>query len=160
MPRPCETCRHPKRERIERALVEGRAVAAIARKAGLSVDTVRRHAMNHLPKAMIPLNEARVAEHARTLLDRVEDLERRARVILDGAESSHVALGALRELRGIVELLGKVTGELRETPNVVVNVLGSREWTAIQGALFEELEAHPEIRFKIAQRLQAIGAGG
>jgi hypothetical protein len=46
--RPCETCQHVERARIDFLLARGETVAAIGRKFGLSVFTLRRHSENHI----------------------------------------------------------------------------------------------------------------
>jgi hypothetical protein len=46
--RPCETCQHAERARIDFLLARGETVAAIGRKFGLSVFTLRRHSENHI----------------------------------------------------------------------------------------------------------------
>ena len=56
------------------------------------------------------------ASKARSLLSQIEELTGRGRDILNKAEAAReyrTALGAMRELRGLFELLAKMTGELR-----------------------------------------------
>jgi hypothetical protein len=95
------------------------------------------------------LNEKQRAQHGQTLLERVEDLYARASTILEGAEQDGrhtVSLAAMRELRGIIELLGRLTGELDDRPQQVVNLLVAPEWLQIRAALLTALEAHPQAR--------------
>jgi hypothetical protein len=102
-----------------------------------------------------------------TALERIEDLYTRARAVLDAAESegkASLSLAAIREARGLVETLAKITGELDERSTMqVVNVMTSPEWVAIRLAVMEELAAFPEAAAAVAARLDglpALEAGG
>ena len=64
---------------------------------------------------MVKATEAGEVAHADSLLDQLQCLQRKALDILAGAEKAgdlRTALMALREARGTMELVGKVTGEL------------------------------------------------
>ena len=116
MPRPCTACRHPQREEIDRALVNGEPFRNIAKRFGTSSTAVFRH-KDHLPTALVKAHEAREVAHADDLLSHVRDLGERALRVLGAAEEAgdlRAATGAIREARGCLELLGKVTGELVE----------------------------------------------
>jgi hypothetical protein len=65
---------------------------------------------------------AEEAAQAETLLAQVQGLVKRATGILDRAERTgelQAALGAIREVRGCLELLGKLNGELRTGVNAI-----------------------------------------
>ncbi len=66
-----------------------------------------------------------------------------------------VALGAIREARGCLELLGKLAGELQE--GATVNVFVSAEWLQVQAVILTALEPHAEARFAVAAALGNIG---
>ena len=58
-------------------------------------------------------------EQGEKLLDQVQDLIGRAQGILSAAEARgehRTALMAIRETRGVLELLGRITGELNPPP--------------------------------------------
>ncbi len=61
------------------------------------------------------------------------------------------ALGAIREARGCVELLGKLAGELQDAPTV--NVFVSAEWLEVQTVILTALEPHADARFAVADAL-------
>ena len=94
---------------------------------------------------------------AETLVDRVERLYTRASRILDAAEAdghATVALSAVRELRGIVETLGRLTGELDDRPQVnVLNLVQSGDWQVARSRLLIALEPWPEARAAAAAAL-------
>jgi hypothetical protein len=116
MPRVCTICRHPDREAMDRALVSGEPYRVVANRFEASASALFRH-QEHLPKALVKAREAQEVAHADDLLAQVKDLGERALRVLAAAEESgdlRAATGAIREARGCLELLGKVTGELFE----------------------------------------------
>lgn len=154
----CRVCQHPSRSAIEQAMIAGRSHPSIAQEYGLSKDGVRRHKDNHLAANMRGAMAARDVNAGRTALSRVEDLYARADRILSAAEEAGqggLALGAIKELRGIVELLAKLTGELDERPQVTINLASSPEWLQVQTVILQALAAHPEARQSVAGALLA-----
>lgn len=139
MPRVCTSCKHPDREAIDRAMVDGVITRRIAECYGVSETAARRHKSDHL----VPLL-ARSADDeiivADDLLAQVHMLHARTLRILDtayAARSMNVALGAVREARGNVELLAKLTSQLSDRPRLVVLI--APEW--LQQAHGDRLEA-------------------
>ena len=69
-------------------------------------------------------------------------------------------MGAIREARGNLELLGKLTGELRErgiqpAPQNTVNVLvTSPEWLKIRNVIARALQPFPEARAAVVEALR------
>lgn len=140
----------------------GRSQLSLERDFDVSRSAIRRHAMNHLPLTLARVTSRVEDARGLTLLERVESLYTRADAILVACEQSGraaQALPAIRELRAVCELLGRVTGELRDSPSTVVNIIGSSEWAAIRGALFTALEAHPAARQAVSGRLLELEAG-
>ncbi|MEP7081901.1 MAG: hypothetical protein ABI841_02870 [Chloroflexota bacterium] len=161
MPRVCTVCSSPDRDAIDAALVSGAPMRRIAPRYGVSETAIRRHRNRHLSPAIVALQEQREEERGETLADRLEGLYRRAERILDAAETGRqgqLSLAAIRELRGIAELLGKLTGELRDQPTVTVNLMASPEWLAVRAALLEALATFPAARSAVAARLAALSA--
>lgn len=154
----CKVCQAPGRTAIEQALVAGRAMSSIAADHGLSKDSVRRHRDRHLAPAMRGAMASVGDRGGRTALTRLESLYDRAEAILTAAEQGGqgaLALGAVRELRSVVELLARITGELDERPTVTVNVLQSAEWLGLQSQILAALHAFPDARASLADVLIA-----
>ncbi len=117
----CAVCSHPRRTEIDRLLVEKVSLRDIAGQFGVSRSALSRHA-GHIPAALVAAKEACMVADAGTLLDQVKGLVARATGILDRAELAgehHAELGAIREVRGCLELLGKVSGELRTSASAI-----------------------------------------
>ena len=145
MPRSCTVCEHPERDAIDRALVGGASNRSVASLYDVSEASVRRHKANHLPAKLVMAQAAEEVAEADTLLDQVKGLQSRAYSILDRAEEAgelKTALSAIREVRGNLELLAKLLGELDERP--VVNLTVSPEWLQLRAVIVGALEPHPD----------------
>ena len=161
MPRSCTVCAHPRREEIDRALVEGVSTAEISgRYRTVGERAVRRHRSNHLPAKLVMAEKAAEVAEADNLLDQVGDLQRRALAILDRAEEVgelRTALSAIREARGNLELLAKLLGELDERPVVNLNV--SPEWLELRAVIVTALQPHPEAMSAVVGALEGANGG-
>jgi hypothetical protein len=158
----CTICTSSNRDAIDEALVAHWPHTRIAAKYDVHRSAVRRHAENHLPLVLARVTETLQDRRGMSLIERVENLYERCERILVAFEQTGRAtqsLGALRELRATAELLGRATGELRDSPSTVINVIGSAEWQQIRGALLVALEAHPDARAAVSGSLLALEAG-
>ena len=99
---------------------------------------------------------------ATSLLDQVTALVQRTERLLDtaeGAGSITTALGCVREIRGLLELQGKASGELDTRPQVTINLMASEEYIAVRSAIFAALMQFPDARAEVAGRLLQLEAG-
>lgn len=155
MPQLCTVCTHPERAAIDAALVAGEACTRLAaRYSPLTRESVRRHKEKHLPEALTKATEAREVANADDLLSQVRALHSRAVAILEQAEkkkSHEVALRAIREARGCLELLAKLMGELNDAP--IINVTLAPQWIQVRGLLLEALAPYPDARASVAAAL-------
>ena len=161
MPRKCLVCSHEQREAIDRALVAGETLAAIAALYCVSKDSVGRHKAKHLPATLVKAEEASEITKADELLQQVRDLQERALAILGKAEAQHdlkTALRAIREARGNLELLAKILGEIESRPTF--NITVSAEWLSLRAVIIETLESHPDAQAALVKRLARIEGNG
>lgn len=163
MPPRCTICFHADHEAIDNELASGVTYMAISRKYEVGPEAVRRHAMNHLSPALAKVRVAATEEEAADLITRVEGLIARAELMFTAAAKdgqSKQALDVLKELRQLLELYGKATGELKpDGPQVTVNLMASPEWLAIRDAILTVLCAYPEARTAVTGRLLQLEAG-
>lgn len=156
----CSVCTHPNALDVDEALVAGETQAHVAKRYGLTAMSVSRHRRSHLSPALAAVQQRR--ERIGTSLstsEKVEDLYLRASAILDTAErggQGSLALQAIRDLRGLIELLAKLTGELDERPTVkVLNVQTSSEWLDLRGVILQALMPYPEAKLAVATALDS-----
>jgi hypothetical protein len=157
MPRTCTVCAHPERVAIDKALVNGEPTRAIAGRYGLARTSLQRHQEDHIPQKLSRATEARAVAQADDLLAHVRALQGKATSLLLAAEKEgdiRTALAGIREARGCVELLAKLTGELASQPTV--NVVVSPQWIELRTIIVETLAPFPEARQAIAQVLAGV----
>ena len=157
MPRRCTICDDPRRAEIDAALVSSEVYRAIAKRFSVSESAMYRHRAAHLPQAMVKASQAQEAVQADSLLDQVRSLQERTMTILDTAEDTgnlRVALQAIREARGTVELLARLMGELNS--EVTVNV--ASEWPMLRSTILEALAPHPEAKEAVVAALSEVNA--
>ncbi len=157
--RPCTVCRHAEREAIDRSLVSGTPGSAIvAQFREISEDAVSRHRASHLPATLAKATEAAEIATADSLLERVETIYRRAWSLLEKAEAAgdlKTALQGIGQLRGTLELLAKLMGELREGTTVNVTLATHPEWVEVKTIIFDTLSPFEDARLALAQALEA-----
>ncbi len=159
MSRSCTVCAHKEVGAINGALVGGVSCRELALLHRLGPDALERHKAGHLPKAMVRAQEAQEMAQADTLLGQVRALQERTLTILSRAEASRdgqLALGAVREARGNLQLLAKLTGELDE--RAVVNIVTLPEWVAVRAALLTALTPYADARLAVAAALASVEA--
>lgn len=158
----CTVCAHPERKAIDEALIVGTPLREITRRWGVSKDAASRHRKHVSPALSRVVSRRRADAGPRSALDRLEELYGRANVVLTAAEregQASLSLAAIRELRSIVEMLAKITGELDDRPQVaILNVHATPEWLATRDAMLGALAPYPEAAQAVAARLQAIEA--
>src|SRR5690349_20704181 len=128
--RRCTVCGHDHVAAIDRALIAGRPIRGIARTFGVSEDALGRH-RTHLPKALVKAHDVAETLRADELLAEATALQTKAWQLLHVAEAhgdTRTALMAVREIRGCLELLARLLGELRDQP--VVTLVTAPEWVA------------------------------
>lgn len=151
MARTCTICIHPSKEDIDKALLAGQPYRRVAKQYEASESSVYRHQQDHLPAAMVKAVEAAEVAHGGTLLEQLNGLQVKALGILTKAEQAgdlRTALMAVREVRGTLELVGKVTGELVNRHEVS----GTMGHLIMPDKSLEELEDRK-------RRLDALSAG-
>ena len=162
MGRACTVCEHPDRDAIDAAITCGDSCRAIGARFGVSASAVSRHSQGHLSAALAAMRTAEQDDRRASLLDRIEGLIDRAETLYHAASEegkASQALAVLKELRGLLELLGKASGELNERPEVTINLLASPEWLGVRDAVFGALTAFPSARAAVSGRLLELEAG-
>lgn len=139
MGRKCTICSRKDLADINQAMVAGEPLRQIAERCGTSAQTLIRH-RGHIPEHLAKAQEAAEVADADSLLtqvtrqrDRAERLAGAAETILTQAvdakeaktalEAIRTACAAVKEVRGCLELLGKVTQELVERSEVTIESL-------------------------------------
>jgi hypothetical protein len=110
----CSICCHMGQAEMDRQLLAGTPLRQIAQQHGASATALHRH-KKHIFKGLVVAREAAVIAKADTLLDQVRNLLAQAERLTERAEqagSLDTALRGIAQVRGVLELLGEVSGQL------------------------------------------------
>ena len=158
MPQTCTVCRRADQHAIDCALLSGEPFRSIAVRTGVSKSALVRHRVKCVPRDLSAARLAKEIAEADLLLADVTRLQRRANAILAKAEALgdlRTALSAIRELRGTIELLARLAGELRDATQV--NVLVTPEYQQVRTLIVRTLAPFPEARAAVALALRDVG---
>ena len=155
----CRVCRHRKRAAIERELLKGATLRDVAERFGLSYSSVHRHRKNgHISATLARATDELETFEARGLAAELTDLKNRARGILDRAEAAddlRSALGAIRELRGLLERVAKIEGRL--SSGGVAVIVSTPAWGELRSVIVDALADHPNARAAVFMAVAALG---
>ena len=162
MGRICTICSHEQRFAIEELLATRQSTyRGIARKYGVSEDAVSRHVKaGHVSQLLALAADAERAARADTLLDRIEALQHRIEAFLSRVEHTDnysATLGAFREMRSNLELIGEVTRELDRAGTI--NLELTVEWQEVKAVLVNTLASYPEAQQAVFNALEEAPSG-
>lgn len=173
----CTICQHPERWRIELLRAGGASLDSLAKKFRISRDALHRHWRDHVTDDMKrnylvgPAQLADLAQLAAKEGASVLDHFRAVRTMLMSQLAATTEAGDARgaaivagPLVGVLEKIGKVTGEIatiaQGTINVTNNIalVNSPQFAKVQAAMLRALAAHPEARAAVVAELRALDA--
>ena len=117
MARSCSICSRADVNEINADLIKRIPLRDVAAQRSVSVSALHRHSQDHLPAALSFAREAEQVAAGDSLLEQGRSLHARALAILEQSEREgklETALKAIREVRGILELLAKLDGAIKE----------------------------------------------
>ncbi len=152
----------PHRPEVDHAILAGGSYRTVGRQFGVSHSAVARHVANCLQPSAIELAASGRAE-AVDLPDKVQELLATAEDLLAAARDAGQGAGmlaAMREARASIELLAKLSGQLRSGDTTTVNVILSEhpEWQRIRAAMTEALAPFPDAAAAVGEALRAVEA--
>jgi hypothetical protein len=124
MARTCLTCRHANRAEIDRALLDGEPFRNIAERVSLSPTALFRH-RTHIESTLVEARASTEEADGDNLARKLTELSERARRLADAAEKGgdlRTALAGVRELARLLEIEGRVAGQLRDQPVINIDV--------------------------------------
>jgi len=143
----CPLCTHPEREAIARDLLT-LPYRQISQKYSVRIATVSSHVNRHLPApwARIVQSERKLAndnlcvESVRVQLDRLKLRLERTMAVAEAAKDHRTVLNAAEQIRRVLQVVGRITGEIPLTPAAVQNI--GNEKLSIE-VLFQLPDPHP-----------------
>lgn len=137
----CSLCRNSARDMIDRALVDGTPLRAIAEQFGTSLAALSRH-RQHLPKALIKSRQSDEATRAQKLFARVERIVEKCEMLTTRALRSKnlgAAIAAQREIRSCVQFLAQLQGLLNSGNVVVIHNSVEQSFPSLSDAELNQL---------------------
>lgn len=152
----CSICKSPEVDAMNKALVDGVGISDMVRQYGFSRDTFYRHKNRHLPQALLKAQGVKEIAVADSLLGQVKDLQAKTLGILNRHEGKNdrIALSAIREARSNLDLLGRLLGELDDSPKIAV-LINNPEWVSLRTSIIDALEPYPEAKKAVIYALQS-----
>lgn len=117
MGRKCQVCTNENRLAIDRMLVRGTPVGAVAKQFNVSPHSLFQHRRHHLSRQLLQSEAAKELLHSQKLLAEVNFMVEKCKDVLKRAEekgSLNTSLGAIRELRSTLEFVTKLAVTLKE----------------------------------------------
>jgi hypothetical protein len=169
----CQVCRHTDKWRIELLRAGGASLESLGRKFNLAPDAIWRHWHKHVSdeaKASYligPADMEKLAEKAASEGDSILDYYKMCRSTLvaqmaamnDAGDARGAAYVAV-QLAKVLELMGRVTGEIgdlaRSTYNITTNnvavlsLVDHPQWATFEVNLMRALAGHPGARIDVA----------
>ena len=136
--RKCKICEHKDRNKIDLDIAsKNGSLRTISDRYNVPIGSLKRHKESgHVVKKIAKAAEAKEVTAASDLLNQVQDLSARALSILSQAEGTgdlRTACSAIREVRGTLELLLKVSGELKPNQTQVNVAVITHEYRLVKG---------------------------
>jgi len=121
MPPKCSICTHPKKAHINRALASGKkSLRAIAGQYGVSRQALTRHKA-HITKSLQTAKKNGAIKEGKSVYDRVMSMIAQAEEKFNGTTGT-LQVQWFRELRGMIETLGKFAAEAERERQVYSDV--------------------------------------
>jgi len=161
MPRVCTVCSHEDRAGIDSALLAGDTLRNIAKRTGTSPTALHRHKEEHISTLLLKAQKVEEIAQADHLLDQVKAIQARTLSILDRADNARdlkTALAAIRETRGNLELLAKLTGDLDERTQI--NIMQNPQFVQLQEVIVAALAPYPEAEEAVLAALETVPDDG
>jgi len=161
-------CQHREHAAIDLAAARGVSISALARRYGVSTDSLYRHRASHIPPQLraklltgpgvdIDLDKLRETE-SQSLLANLVALRGRLFALLDAAEESgawQAMTSAAAQLHRNMELVARLVGELG-VGTTINNVLVMPQYIELRHTVIRALAAHPEARASVAAALREL----
>ncbi|MCI4567208.1 hypothetical protein [Lysobacter sp. CFH 32150] len=166
----CQVCTHPDRASMELGLANKVTERVLAKRYGVSRDSLGRHRRHHMTPDLLAslitrgrmsptdLENLRIVESEGSLQHLVA-VRGRLYGMMDYAESinDYKAASAIGErIVKVCETIAKLLGDIRTgTVNVTNNMLVMPEFHAFRTSIMQALKAHPEAREAVALALRS-----
>lgn len=113
----CVICSHPKRIEIDRAIINSKNLSKVAKTFDVGYTSVFNHAKDHVTRQLATAMEKKESDEGMDLLQRIDQIIRRAEKIFKrnyDTGKDLIALKALDSQKSTIELLAKISYSLHQ----------------------------------------------
>jgi hypothetical protein len=154
--RRCHVCRGRHEHDVNLALLSGEPVRSIGQRYGYSKSSLLRHFHSCIPQSLVMARQSEKIGEAEFVAAELCKMVRDAKHIMALAEKAgdaRTSLMAIRELRGLYEVLSRPAAQ--SNPAAQVNILVAPELLALREEILRAIEPFPEARAAVSQALMA-----
>lgn len=151
----CLVCTSPDKDEINNKLVSGLSVRKVGEMYGISHGAIQQHRANHLPGELVKSKQLQDVNAATDLVEKIEDLYQKAYGLIDKAEKNKSFTGVaalIREARNSLELLARVTGDLKSGTHLTL--IYSPQWIQLRQTLVKTLDKYPDAKAEVIEALE------
>jgi len=145
---------------LDRDLTAGVPLAQLAKKYKISGQSLGAHKRNHWNPALVAAHRKQELEGtALSSLAEINEAIRHMKAILGASVKAGLvgqALSSNRELRQNLEFLARLTGELNDKPDLVVNIAMTSEWSRIRTVMLTTLMKFPDACRAVSDELAKL----
>lgn len=160
--RQCSVCGHRRRAALEAEILNATPLMQIEKRFGVGRNSLQRHRDKHMRgevEAAKAAREFEALERGGSVLERLGALDSRMAAIVDEAmalDDKSTAIRAIREVRGLIELRAKLTGELKDGGGSVTNItVNNTEFRNLQVAIVQALQPFPDAKAAVLRALRS-----
>jgi hypothetical protein len=154
--RRCHVCRGPHEHDVNLALLSGEPVRSIGQRYGYSKSSLLRHFHRCIPQSLVMARQSKKIGEAEFVTAELCKMVRNTKHIMALAEKAgdtRTSLMAIRELRGLYEVLSRPVAQ--SNPAAQVNILVAPELLALREEILKAIEPFPEARAAVSRALTA-----
>ena len=162
MPRSCSICAREDVEQINQDIFNNVPFETMRDKYGASVGALHRHKEHTKMQYMAAKQVEATIQDPSAVMQRIAELDQRAEALYKSAVKAEDRLNAtraLKEMREILTLYARMTGELNQQATVVHQHLHiSPEWASLRSVMLQALQPYPEARAALIAALEGQNA--
>ena len=169
MGRPCSICGHPKRDEIDKLLLDKPNFRAISRQFDVGRKPLENHLSNHISDELLKSEDAKEALKADNTFSeyqaakaRIEVLSKKTYDLLataEVAENHNACVGYIREaraqegeLREQRKLLAELKGKLSSQPQITI--INNPEWVDLRTVIIMALDEFPQAKEAVVNAIR------
>jgi len=157
-----EIDKHPQKEEIIQALIDGKSYRTITVQYGISATSVGRYMREKLSAQASQALEKRGEETGEMIVKQMDKIQSIVMEVLENERmknNTFQILAAAREFRAGLEFLARIYGNVKEkNGDTIINVTQNNMYLELKDAVLKATEDNPEVRERIADAIASLNS--